>query len=79
MLSQFLVIYSLAVLDLHCCAQASHCSASLVVEHTGSVVALHTPASLFCSMWDLPGAGIEPTMSPALAGGFLTTRPPEKS
>ena len=29
-------------------------------------------------MWYLPGAGIEPE-SPALAGGFLTTEPPEKS
>ena len=29
-------------------------------------------------MWDLPGPGIEP-VSPALAGGFLTTAPPEKS
>ena len=28
-------------------------------------------------MWDLPGPGIEP-MSPALAGGFLTTVPPGK-
>ena len=28
-------------------------------------------------MWDLPGSGITPT-SPALAGGFLTTEPPEK-
>ena len=26
-------------------------------------------------MWDLPGPGIEP-VSPALAGGFLTTVPP---
>ena len=26
-------------------------------------------------MWDLPGAGLEP-VSPALAGGFLTTAPP---
>ena len=26
-------------------------------------------------MWDLPGPGLEP-MSPALAGGFLTTVPP---
>ena len=25
-------------------------------------------------MWDLPGTGLEP-MSPALAGGFLTTAP----
>ena len=29
-------------------------------------------------MWDLPGPGLEP-MSPALAGGFLTTGPPGKS
>ena len=29
-------------------------------------------------MWDLPGPGIEP-VSPAFAGGFLTTAPPGKS
>ena len=29
-------------------------------------------------MWDPPGPGLEP-MSPALAGGFLTTAPPGKS
>ena len=29
-------------------------------------------------MWDLPGPGIEP-LSPALAGGFLSTAPPGKS
>ena len=29
-------------------------------------------------MWDLPGSGLEP-MSPAVAGGFLTTVPPGKS
>ena len=28
-------------------------------------------------MWDLPGAGLEP-VSPAWAGGFLTTAPPGK-
>ena len=28
-------------------------------------------------MWDLPGPGLE-SMSPALAGGFLTTVPPGK-
>ena len=28
-------------------------------------------------MWDLPGPGFEP-VSPALAGGFLTTVPPGK-
>ena len=29
-------------------------------------------------MWALPGPGLE-HVSPALAGGFLTTAPPEKS
>ena len=29
-------------------------------------------------MWDLPGPGIEPA-SPALAGGFFITEPPQKS
>ena len=35
---------------------------------------------LCCSMamWDLPGPGLKP-VSPALAGGFLTTVPPGKS
>ena len=28
-------------------------------------------------MWDLPGPGLE-RLSPALAGGFLTTEPPGK-
>ena len=28
-------------------------------------------------MWDLPGLGLEP-VSPASAGGFLTTTPPGK-
>jgi len=28
-------------------------------------------------MWDLPGSRIKP-VSPALAGGFFTTEPPEK-
>ena len=32
---------------------------------------------LFHGMWDLPRPGIEP-VSPALAGGFLTTAPPGK-
>ena len=32
---------------------------------------------MLCGMWDLPGPGLEP-MSPALAGGFLTTAPPGK-
>ena len=35
-------------------------------------------AQLLHGMWDLPGPGLEP-VSPALAGGFLTTAPPGKS
>ena len=34
-------------------------------------------AYLLCSMWDLPGLGLEPVF-PELAGGFLTTVPPGK-
>ena len=34
-------------------------------------------AQLLHGMWDLPRPGIEP-VSPALAGGFLTTAPPGK-
>ena len=36
-----------------------------------------TRSYLLWGMWDLPGPGLEP-MSPALAGGFLTTVPPGK-
>ena len=35
-------------------------------------------AQLPSGMWHLPGLGIKP-VSPALAGGFFTTRPPGKS
>ena len=34
-----------------------------------------TQVLLLCSIWDLPGSGLEP-MSPALAVGFFTTEPP---
>jgi len=34
-----------------------------------------TQAWLLCSIWHLPGPGIQP-VSPALAGGFLITGPP---
>ena len=34
-------------------------------------------AQLLHGMWDLPGPGLKP-LSPALAGRFLTTAPPEK-
>ena len=36
-----------------------------------------TRAWLLHSMWDLPRPGLE-SVSPALAGGFLTTAPPGK-
>ena len=46
------------------------------LQHVDSVAVAH---GLSCphSMWDLPRPGIKP-VSPALAGGFLTARPPEK-
>ena len=37
-----------------------------------------TQALLLRGMWNLPGLGMEP-VSPALAGGFLSTGPPGKS
>ena len=33
---------------------------------------------MLCGMWDFPGPGLEP-VSPALAGGFLTTMPPGRN
>ena len=36
-----------------------------------------TQAQMLCGMWDLPKSGIEP-VSPALAGRFFTTEPPQK-
>ena len=36
-----------------------------------------TRAQLLHGMWNLPGPGLEP-VSPAMAGGFLTTAPPGK-
>ena len=60
-----------------CAAQALDSRASVDAAHTGSVVVTH---GLSCStgIWDLPGPGIE-TVSPALAGGFLSNVPPRKS
>ena len=45
--------------------------------HRLSLVAV-SGGYLLHSMWDLPRPGIEP-VSPALAGGFLTTVPPGES
>ena len=55
--------------------------ASLDVEHWPGVLRLSSCGEwtwLSCSLWNLPGPGIEP-MSPVLAGRFLTTGPPRKS
>ena len=60
-----------------CCgAQALGMWASVVVAHRLS--SCGSRAQLLHSMWDLPGPGIKP-VTPALAGGFLTTVPPGKS
>ena len=55
-------------------------AASLVAEHrlqTRRLSSGGSRAQLLCGLWDLPGPGLEP-VSPALAGGFLTTAPPGK-
>ena len=54
--------------------------ASLVVEHrlqTRRLSSCGSRAQLLRSMWDPPRPGLEPA-SPALAGRFSTTAPPEK-
>ena len=54
--------------------------ASLVAEHrlqTHRLSNCGSRAQLLRGMWDLLGPGLEP-VSPALAGGFLTTAPPGK-
>ena len=53
---------------------------SLVAEHrlpTRRLSNCGSRAQLLCSMWDLPGPGLEP-VSPASAGRFSTTAPPGK-
>ena len=68
------LFFILALLDLCCCAWAfSSCVAP----------ASHCCGFSCCRAWALghmsfPGPGIE-LLSPALAGGFLTTEPPRKS
>ena len=49
---------------------------SRALEHRRS--SCGTQAQLLCGLWDLPGPGLKP-VSPALAGGFLTTEPPGKA
>ena len=56
-------------------------AASLVAEHrlqTRRLSNCGSRAQLLRGKWDLPRPGLEP-VSPALAGGFLTTAPPGKS
>ena len=65
-----------------CGMQASHCGGfsccrARALEPVGSAVVAHRLSCPECSMWNLPGPGIEP-MSPALAGGFITNGPPGK-
>ena len=71
-----------------CCrTQAVGVLASVVAEgwlgNCGSRALEHwlsscsTQAYLLLTTWELPGPGVEP-MTPALAGGFSTTRPPGK-
>ena len=57
------------------CAGFSSCGSRVLKRRLSS---LGTQAQMLCGMWDLPGPGLEP-VSPALAGGFLTTVPPGKS
>ena len=55
-------------------------AASLVAEHrlqTCRLSSCGSRAQLLRGMWDLPRPGLEP-VSPALAGGMLTTAPPGK-
>ena len=88
-LPSFLPSFLSAVLGLRCSAQASHCGgfsycraralgawASVVVAR--GLSSCGTWALLLQGMWDLSGLGIKP-LSPALAGGVLTTAPPGKS
>ena len=65
--------YSLAV--VRGLIAAASCYGSLALEHR--LNACGTQNSLLNDMQDLPGPGIEP-ISPALAGGFFTTKPPGK-
>ena len=87
-----ITLFILAALGLHCCAWAfSSCTSkgysslwSTGSRRTGfSSCGAHklsscgARAQLLRGMWDLPRPGLEP-LSPALAGGFLTTAPPGK-
>ena len=57
-------------------AHGPHSRSSRALEHAFS--SCGAQAQLLCAMQHLPGPRTEP-MSPALAGGLLTTGPPGKS
>ena len=80
-------LFFLAALGLCCCTQTFQSyslAAGLRLLSRWQLLLLRSAGSrafrgahrLIC-MWDLLGPGIE-TVSPALAGRFLTNRPPEK-
>ena len=56
-------------------ARGLHSCGSQALEHR--LYGCGALASLLLAMWDLPKSGNQP-VSPALAGGFFTTEPPEK-
>ena len=65
---------------LHRSARASHYRGLSFAEHrlqTRRLSSCGARAQLLRGMWDLPRPGLEP-VSPALAGRFSTTAPPEK-
>ena len=66
---------SCGMLVSHC--SGFSCSGAQALGHRG-FSSWGTGASLPRGLWSLPRPEMEP-MSPALAGGFLTTRPPVKS
>ena len=85
---RFVVLRGLLIVVASCCgARALGTRASVVVARRLSSCGLRAlecrlsscgaRAQLLRSMWDLPRPGLEP-VSPALAGGFLTTVPPGK-
>ena len=64
-----------------CGVWASHCSGFSCCRARAAALRVSScsmQALLLHCMWDLPGAGIR-SVSPTLAGGFLTTGPPGKS
>ena len=77
------LFFGYAAVGVSNCEVPSCCGAQ-ALGTWASVVAVHGLRScdiwayLLRSLWNLPGPGIE-LVSPALAGGFLTTVPPGKS